>query len=83
MSLTLYLIRHGQTEWSLSGQHTGQTDLPLTAEGERPAEVSERAERLFRPPPRNSSDFGVERGSLDRVALRLSACALLTSTRIN
>jgi len=34
---TIYLARHGETAWSLSGQHTGLTDLALTERGERNA----------------------------------------------
>jgi probable phosphoglycerate mutase len=43
----IYLARHGETAWSLSGQHTGLTDLPLTERGERNArQFGEQLKRL-------------------------------------
>ncbi len=57
MSLPLvYLVRHGETNWSVAGQHTGLTDLPLTERGEQnSARLRERLaalkfERVFTSP---------------------------------
>ena len=38
----VFLVRHGETEWSLSGQHTSVTDLPLTEQGEAKARLLPR-----------------------------------------
>ncbi len=43
----VYLARHGETAWTLSGQHTGLTDLPLTPNGERNAkQLGERLKAI-------------------------------------
>ena len=46
-SLRLYLVRHGETVWALSGQHTGLTDIPLTARGEDEARELGRSLRAI------------------------------------
>lgn len=48
MAPRILLVRHGQTEWSLSGRHTGRTDIPLLEEGRRGAKLL--GERLHRAP---------------------------------
>ncbi|MCZ1009779.1 histidine phosphatase family protein [Streptomyces lydicus] len=48
MAPRIFLARHGQTEWSRSGRHTGRTDVPLLDEGRRGAELL--GERLHRAP---------------------------------
>ena len=44
----VWLVRHGETEWSKSGQHTGRTDVPLTEDGRREAEQIGRVLRGWR-----------------------------------
>ncbi|SFB61888.1 probable phosphoglycerate mutase [Amycolatopsis marina] len=70
MENRLYLIRHGQTEWSANGRHTGRTDLPLTADGEQQAIAAGEALRALR-----GDAEGVVLSSPRRRALRTAELA--------
>jgi broad specificity phosphatase PhoE len=69
----LVLIRHGETEWSLDGRHTGNSDIPLTevgrgqAESLRDALRSHRFERVVSSPRQRSLDTCRLAGLGDRV----------------
>ncbi|MER5770207.1 histidine phosphatase family protein [Streptomyces sp. NPDC001985] len=66
MAPRILLVRHGQTEWSLSGRHTGRTDLPLLEEGRRGARLL--GERLRRSPWSGLKDAEVRTSPLARAA---------------
>ena len=83
MTKRIVLARHGATEWSEAGRHTGRTDLPLTPEGERQAVVlgkvlaRERYQQVFTSPLRRAADtarlagFSAETTGIERSDLLL------------
>ncbi|MFJ3661138.1 histidine phosphatase family protein [Streptomyces sp. NPDC090119] len=64
MAPRILLARHGQTAWSLSGKHTGRTDVPLLEEGRRGAKLL--GERLRQTPPAGFADVEVRTSPLVR-----------------
>lgn len=64
MAPRILLARHGQTEWSLSGKHTGRTDIPLLDEGRRGAKLL--GERLHRTPWNGLPDVEIRTSPLVR-----------------
>jgi len=71
MAPRILLARHGQTEWSLLGRHTGRTDIPLLEEGRRGAKLL--GERLHRAPWSGLDGVEVRTSPLSRAS---ETCAI-------
>jgi broad specificity phosphatase PhoE len=73
----IYLARHGETEWSRSGQHTGLTDIPLTPQGDenarrlgaRLAKIKEPFSLVLTSPPQRARRTAELAGFGDRAVL--------------
>ena len=71
--MAIWLVRHGETEWSISGQHTGSTDIPLTPEGRLQATAigkllaGRRFDHVFSSPMLRARETARLAGSGDRV----------------
>jgi broad specificity phosphatase PhoE len=72
----VFLVRHGETEWTLSGQHTSRTDLPLTDHGREQAQAAARQlaghefARVLSSPLQRAVETAQLAGFGDRVQLR-------------
>jgi len=71
--MTIWLVRHGETEWSLSGQHTGSTEIPLTTQGRLQAVAVGKLltgrtfDHVFSSPMGRARETGVLAGFGDRI----------------
>jgi probable phosphoglycerate mutase len=74
--MAMWLVRHGETEWSISGQHTGSTDLALTSEGQLQAVAigkllaGRRFDHVFTSPMLRARETGRLAGFGDRIRVR-------------
>ena len=78
--MTIWLVRHGETEWSLSGQHTGSTDIPLTQQGRLQAVAigkllsGRRFDHVFSSPMGRAVETGTLAGFGERIRVDERLC---------
>jgi broad specificity phosphatase PhoE len=78
--MTIWLVRHGETEWSLSGQHTGSTDIPLTEQGRLQAVAigklltGRRFDHVFSSPMERAVETGTLAGFGERIRVDERLC---------